>query len=927
VPRSCKGIHSRVAAWWREAFTSRRKRLCLGTPDLLEPRQVLAVTAQTEFVLANRYTPGAQSNSTLAYEDNGNLIVVWQDSELDSSGRGVYARKFTPAGAPVADQYRINATTAGDQQLPQIERVGSGFAVLWTDVNSTQRLLVRRLNSGGAPTGSEIDVTGSFSNDKVPADPRLFSLTDGGFLVLWGENPGNGMGRLVHGRRFDSTNTQTGSFSFQVAPEIGGIFERFATVAGPSFPELGFEQTSDGTFLVYWNKISDTFVPDVGQRYGSQVQVQRFSTAGTKIGGVATLLDFTLSDDSDVQRVTPLFTALPDGDFLMQWHAPADFAWVARRFNGGFVAQGADTTLIDATESVAGFLIGAARSRVLSNGDVIVAWHQSVSFNNDNTRIRLFSSALAPKSSVITVTTSLERANFPVVVPDGNRGFAVTIAEVPNPVSGAGGSETYFRRYATDDAPENRAPVMLAGSNPFYVAPVGKRLTPELTNGVLVSDLLASGVNGMTFNDPDAGALRGVAIYQAVTGFGVWQYTSVASPAESDWINLETGGAPSLESAILLAADATTRVRLGSTLIPHHEGNEESGFLPLGREVRSAIEFVAWDRSAGTNGGRANINDRGGISPFSTDTQELDLYFEARLWRSFNKNAQLNVYTLEAEFFALVASPAYEDRSTSAWTGFTVFLSPLPSIPTVPLFRMYFGVQYNDNGTETDMGYRYLTSNIAEASILEGLGREDLRDLRQGAYFREEGVNFGSGIIGHIASMPGSGRTEMSQIYRTDLQNKPTRPGGTPEGSTPTSQVLQEQGDHVYTTNKPFEKSKPGTWREESSRGFVRELSPGLVAGAAPPAPPPIMLSGTVASQTASESDWVDRDAISSAVTSLVAIASPNASDFPTRTVEHREGLEAAEASPLPSRIPSESSTPREALDAVFAESTGPSLC
>ena len=73
-------------------------------------------------------------------------------------------------------------------------------------------------------------------------------------------------------------------------------------------------------------------------------------------------------------------------------------------------------------------------------------------------------------------------------------------------------------------------------------------------------------------------------------------------------------------------------------------------------------------------------------------------------------------------------------------------------------------------------------------------------------------------------------------LHRIDLADKPTRPTGTAEGAPPTTQKLQEQGDHVYTTNKAFEKTKaPGTlhvggvsrgWREEAARGFVRELTP-----------------------------------------------------------------------------------------------------
>ncbi len=83
----------------------------------------------------------------------------------------------------------------------------------------------------------------------------------------------------------------------------------------------------------------------------------------------------------------------------------------------------------------------------------------------------------------------------------------------------------------------------------------------------------------------------------------------------------------------------------------------------------------------------------------------------------------------------------------------------------------------------------------------------------------------------------------MTQVYRTDAFPKPTRPGGTPEGSTPTTTKSQEQGDHVYTTNTTFETSRPGTWRVEAVRGFVRELSPNPTGG-----PPPMVLDATTIS-------------------------------------------------------------------------------
>ncbi len=48
------------------------------------------------------------------------------------------------------------------------------------------------------------------------------------------------------------------------------------------------------------------------------------------------------------------------------------------------------------------------------------------------------------------------------------------------------------------------------------------------------------------------------------------------------------------------------------------------------------------------------------------------------------------------------------------------------------------------------------------------------------------------------------GTSELFQIYRTDGVGKSTTRGG-----VPVADVQQENGDHVYTTNKPFERTKP----------------------------------------------------------------------------------------------------------------------
>ena len=134
------------------------------------------------------------------------------------------------------------------------------------------------------------------------------------------------------------------------------------------------------------------------------------------------------------------------------------------------------------------------------------------------------------------------------------------------------------------------------------------------------------------------------------------------------------------------------------------------------------------------------------------------------------------------------------------------------------------------------MGYRYLTTSVEEAAIIEGYGPPEHRAERDGAYFRELGVNGGTGIMAYIYATQQPGTTVMSQIYRTDLFAKDTRTG--PPGTPATGSTLQQHGDHVYTTKSTFEMTQfpnrqhieggLGGWRQESVRGFVRELSPNI---------------------------------------------------------------------------------------------------
>lgn len=440
---------------------------------------------------------------------------------------------------------------------------------------------------------------------------------------------------------------------------------------------------------------------------------------------------------------------------------------------------------------------------------------------------------VTPATGAALTATTMTAGGYRIEVPDGRYtvtfsggGLAAPISYFNIVVSGA-------NKKVDSTGPVGGVPAADPSNKPYFIAAVGDRLPTELKNGQLVSTLLGT-VPGVS---------TGLALSAVDTSLGRWEYTLAANPQAGDWIAVDAAGALSEANALLLPG--TARLRFLTGLKPHHTGSTASGFLPLESKLDNGLTYRSWDPAvAGVAGGRGDSTTGGA---FGAQAVTAQVYFEARLFRTFNQNAQLNVYTLQAEFEVLASTPGYQDRSTDGFTGFTVFLSALPArVATAPLYRSYFSEQFNDDGTVTDMGYRYLTTSVGEATSLEGLGRFDKRGARNAAYFRELGVNNGTAAIGYIHSTAQPGFAAMSQIYRTDQFDKPRRNGATPAGTS-----KQEQGDHVYTTESTFEMGKTGTWRQEAARGFVRELStPAGRAGNPAPAPSPTNAIETIAFET-----------------------------------------------------------------------------
>ncbi len=77
-----------------------------------------AGTALSGEVRVNSTTTGDQDWSSVAMAPDGDYVVAWRSSNQDGSGSGIYAQRFNASGVAQGSEFRVNSTTAGEQQHP-----------------------------------------------------------------------------------------------------------------------------------------------------------------------------------------------------------------------------------------------------------------------------------------------------------------------------------------------------------------------------------------------------------------------------------------------------------------------------------------------------------------------------------------------------------------------------------------------------------------------------------------------------------------------------------------------------------------------------------------------------------------------------------------------------------------------------------------
>ena len=264
-----------------------------------------------EFPIGSNNQNLKQIHNSLAFYDNDEFVVVWEQLDLSSSPpqSSIFAKQFYPEGGaniktPIFNLSELSICGTGSScnpptgieesaargKNPSVSTNGTDrFAVCWT---SGYELYVQIFDNDAQLVGPPIQV--SIDNSYI-LQPQLSMNATGEFIVGWEDADSHNSGIQVQKYNVDGTPN-------------GAVIQANTTEnKTQSYPTL--ELMDDGSFIVAWQSYEQE---GVGNDFG--IYAQLFDSSCNKIGGEIHVNSYT----TDVQK-RPSITTFNDGTFFITW--------------------------------------------------------------------------------------------------------------------------------------------------------------------------------------------------------------------------------------------------------------------------------------------------------------------------------------------------------------------------------------------------------------------------------------------------------------------------------------------------------------------------------------------------------------------------------------------------------------------------------
>jgi hypothetical protein len=310
-------------------------------------------TALGNEFLVNTTTTYWQEKSDVAMDSNGNFVIVWESDQQDGSSWGIYGQRYNSSGTRLGGEFGINTYTTDKQVTPQVAMDSAGdFFVVWSSFGedgSGYGVYARRYSSAGAALDSkEFRVNQTTSNWQY--QPSVSADDAGMFVVTWttyGQDNDQAQDYGIYARIFNAD----GSNYVDSSGVTVGEFRINNIVAGNQVSSQ-VAMDSDGDFIVVW------VGPDADSTgiYSRIVAINLASYATTTGNSAAVstgLFGIGLTDSSDSTTGTPTFTMLTPTTGTYVTGQTITITWTASNVVAGSVISlclDTDTTLWNGNE-------------------------------------------------------------------------------------------------------------------------------------------------------------------------------------------------------------------------------------------------------------------------------------------------------------------------------------------------------------------------------------------------------------------------------------------------------------------------------------------------------------------------------------------------------------------------------------------------
>jgi len=240
----------------------------------------------TEFYIPSQH--GSAYAPVVAADDEGDFIVVWNESGQFGVGTGIYAQRFDSSGAEQGTEFLVSAS--GGFQSVTADATGN-FVIVWANGG----IFGQRFASDGTPFGTEFQVNSYTTSPD--AFPQVSAAADGDFVVVWENTNGeDGQATGIFGQRFAGDGEPVGT-EFQVNSYTTGY---------QFFPDVATDAAGD--FIVTWGTI-----PIPGQLPGPiyGIAARRYQSDGLPDGE-----EFGVTNGGEARSAV---ASAPNGDFTAVW--------------------------------------------------------------------------------------------------------------------------------------------------------------------------------------------------------------------------------------------------------------------------------------------------------------------------------------------------------------------------------------------------------------------------------------------------------------------------------------------------------------------------------------------------------------------------------------------------------------------------------